>query len=411
MDRLNRTVLNTLGGLTMLTLAAGAAAAACPETSGQTVGPCTARRLPDATIIDGRVQTLALPVTLTLAAEPEDAAGTSTSTSIYILKVDDREVKVTVKDGQTSVEVDGQKVDASRYTIKDGVVTVKDEKGEKIAEIITSSVRPGARGTARSTMRFGGMNPRLGEGGGIIVTPGEGGQFTWSQASPPPVMLGVTTAEASEDLIQHLGLEEKSALLVSAVVPDSPAAAAGLKKGDLIYSLNGERLEDPAGLRQKLMNKKPGDEVKLGVYQNGQKKELTAKLAAYDETKFSTVPNITRIAPELNLDELDLNRVPGNAEMAERLQELAKRLQVRPGDDEAIRELREKARQLADEAKEQARRRFGGMNPPMAPEAPMVLMDRGAASDARLRRLEDRLARIEALLEQIAAKQNNEGGR
>jgi len=60
---------------------------------------------------------------------------------------------------------------------------------------------------------------------------------------------------------------------VRGVFANSPAAKAGLKVGDVITSLNGERIRNASELREKLMTNREAKDLKLGVLRN--KSELT----------------------------------------------------------------------------------------------------------------------------------------
>jgi serine protease Do len=66
--------------------------------------------------------------------------------------------------------------------------------------------------------------------------------------------------------------------LVSEVTPGSPAAKAGLKRGDIIVTLDGEPVPDGRALRLRIAEKPPGSTVRLDVIRRGQNRELTAKL-------------------------------------------------------------------------------------------------------------------------------------
>ncbi len=57
--------------------------------------------------------------------------------------------------------------------------------------------------------------------------------------------------------------EGNATLEVSSVVPGSPGERAGLQYGDVLLSLDGERLEDFDGLKQRLAGHRPGDSVDL----------------------------------------------------------------------------------------------------------------------------------------------------
>jgi len=66
------------------------------------------------------------------------------------------------------------------------------------------------------------------------------------------------------------------------VIPDSPAALGGLMQGDIIYSLNGERLQKMSateGLRSTIKSIKPLTEVALQVLRGNELMEIRVKLA------------------------------------------------------------------------------------------------------------------------------------
>ncbi len=78
---------------------------------------------------------------------------------------------------------------------------------------------------------------------------------------------------------------EGAGVLIGAITPDSPAAAAGLRAGDRILTWNGEPFDGAGGLMQNLRDASPGDVVTLGVarpQESGDEEEieLTATLAA-----------------------------------------------------------------------------------------------------------------------------------
>ena len=66
---------------------------------------------------------------------------------------------------------------------------------------------------------------------------------------------------------------------VESVAPKSPAAAAGVRAGDVIESLDGSAIGDANKLLQVLAKKQPGDKVKLGLLREGESLEVQVVLA------------------------------------------------------------------------------------------------------------------------------------
>jgi serine protease Do len=102
--------------------------------------------------------------------------------------------------------------------------------------------------------------------------------------------LGVSIQEVTSDLAKAFNLPSAEGALVGDVQPDSPGAKAGLQKGDVITSLNGQKVADYHDLRLRISQLAPGTNVKLEVYRNGQKQEMSATLAEYPE-KTETAEN------------------------------------------------------------------------------------------------------------------------
>jgi serine protease Do len=99
--------------------------------------------------------------------------------------------------------------------------------------------------------------------------------------------LGIDAEDLNGQLGTFFGAPEGEGILVRAVSNDSPAEKAGLKAGDVITSLNGERIRSVGDLRQKLASRN-GDKdkddkkqtVKLGVLRNKSEMSLNVELPA-----------------------------------------------------------------------------------------------------------------------------------
>ncbi len=95
-------------------------------------------------------------------------------------------------------------------------------------------------------------------------------------------MLGVNIQNITDDTAKALDLKEVSGVLVSNVRAGSAGEKAGLKRGDIITAINGEKTEDSNILRNKIAGTLPGTEVKLTVIRDGANQELTAVLDEYN---------------------------------------------------------------------------------------------------------------------------------
>jgi S1-C subfamily serine protease len=105
--------------------------------------------------------------------------------------------------------------------------------------------------------------------------------------------LGITAQPVTDSAAKLFRLPSNHGLLVETVQPGSAAAKAGLRAGtqsatlagvtyplggDLIDTVQGDPLYSIEQLRDAIGDKKPGDEVKLGVYRGDQHRTVTVKL-------------------------------------------------------------------------------------------------------------------------------------
>jgi len=95
--------------------------------------------------------------------------------------------------------------------------------------------------------------------------------------------LGVHVQAVDQSLADSFGLDSPAGALVSSVEPDSAAAEAGLKAGDVILKFNGETVRDSAALSMHVNTTAPGQKAKLDVWRDGKRIELTAKIRSADD--------------------------------------------------------------------------------------------------------------------------------
>ena len=88
--------------------------------------------------------------------------------------------------------------------------------------------------------------------------------------------LGVGTQPVSlpEALRQRFNLEQPTAVIVVAVQPSSPAASAGLLKGDVVVSLGGTSITDPGDLASVLRPDHVGEDMTVSVLRGGEPRDI-----------------------------------------------------------------------------------------------------------------------------------------
>ena len=86
--------------------------------------------------------------------------------------------------------------------------------------------------------------------------------------------LGVSIQPLSEDIADGLGLKSTEGVLVAEVNADGPASKAGMQAGDVILSVDGEKIEELRELPRVIADIEPGKDSKIVVWRNGERREL-----------------------------------------------------------------------------------------------------------------------------------------
>lgn len=90
--------------------------------------------------------------------------------------------------------------------------------------------------------------------------------------------LGVAAEPVADEVRAQLPLQPGEGLSVRHVMPDSPAAKAGIAEHDIITRLDDQILVSSDQLRSLVKMRKPGESVKVTFLRKGEKKEATASL-------------------------------------------------------------------------------------------------------------------------------------
>ena len=69
-------------------------------------------------------------------------------------------------------------------------------------------------------------------------------------------------------------------LVVEGVEPESPAAKAGLKKGDVVVRVEKESVGSPDAFRETLQSFAPGESINISILRNREPVSVKATLAA-----------------------------------------------------------------------------------------------------------------------------------
>ena len=124
--------------------------------------------------------------------------------------------------------------------------------------------------------------------------------------------IGVSTMQLTKQLAEYFGVAEGTGVLVTAVTDDSPAAKAGVKAGDVITAVDGEKVEGAGDLSRGINKKKDGD-VTLTIIRNKDQQRITVTPKA-DPTPTGVIGQGGRtiVIPRVELGEIpEMNiRIP-----------------------------------------------------------------------------------------------------
>jgi serine protease Do/serine protease DegQ len=121
-------------------------------------------------------------------------------------------------------------------------------------------------------------------------------------------VLGVQLLPVTPDIAKEFGLSESSGALVQGVAAGSAADHAGIKTGDIITSLNGSTVRNPAELRNAIGMQHVGDRVEIGILRDGKPRKVTANIAERGDVEAAGAADINK-----GLDGAQLNDAPDGA--------------------------------------------------------------------------------------------------
>lgn len=371
----------------------------------------------------------------------------------YTIKVGKDEYWIVVRGSEIdSVKINGKDAPLERAGIQGnalmiyndvGSVTARVRLGGSLVDFPSASGGAAASGDAqgRST-RTRMIYPRSveagsqagGQGGGkgglLGSQSGNAGQgpSTWvvdtnSELIERSVMVGVQMVPVEPALVGHFGLEPGVGIMVSAVAEGLPAAESGLKPFDIITKIDDKKVESVNALRDVLVTRKakPGEMIKFSIISGGQPREVSIKLVPFEQAQFAGA----------NWKQMPYEPMSMNLKLPTENLKFFENDDASPltgtNDPNLI---VERAKRAAELSVQDAQNKFKSFAGPVVTTLPrgaealgdaqgglpaqqiMILPDsfgqsaRAMAMEAeRLAALEDRLARMEALLREMAARQ------
>ena len=115
--------------------------------------------------------------------------------------------------------------------------------------------------------------------------------------------IGVSTTQLTKQLAEYFGIADGNGVLITSVTENSPAAKAGLKAGDIITAVDGEKIDGAGDLSRGINKKKEGD-VTLTVIRNKNQRTVNVTPDAAAKPTVLGQGGRTIVIPGVELGEL-----------------------------------------------------------------------------------------------------------
>ena len=169
--------------------------------------------------------------------------------------------------------------------------------------------------------------------------------------APATAFLGVVTSDVPDVLAEHLDLKDHEGIIVRSLMPDGPAAKAGISVHDVITRVGDQLIQSPADISKCIGAQKPGDRVNVEIIHKGKPSKL--------EITLCNRPAGVAAAEPMPMDQLNLEELP--REMAERVRKAIEgnlggldlqlgedAAQIPPQMEDAMRQLKQRMQKALD---------------------------------------------------------------
>lgn len=111
--------------------------------------------------------------------------------------------------------------------------------------------------------------------------------------------VGVNFREVDEAIRKEFNIDDVNGLYVFDVAKDGGAAAAGIKKGDVITKVGGSTIFSSSDLQERVARLSPGDKLKLTYKREGKERDVTVTLKAQEASKSAEEEARSKSATEI----------------------------------------------------------------------------------------------------------------
>jgi C-terminal processing protease CtpA/Prc len=197
-----------------------------------------------------------------------------------------------------------QKIEELQARLAERLAGQQEQMAERLdARALQASVRVAVQQAQEQQRRIE-VAPEPGDEDSMVLLGDDGASW-----------LGVESLEISSERAKELKLPAERGVLLERIVPDSPAAKAGLKDNDVITEINGQRVEGAAQFRRMIREIPAGRSVQFTVWRDGRAQTVSVTLGKSEEHAnmwFKTAPRafsfqlpsieVPEVAPMLDMD-------------------------------------------------------------------------------------------------------------
>jgi Do/DeqQ family serine protease len=104
--------------------------------------------------------------------------------------------------------------------------------------------------------------------------------------------LGINVQDLTPELAHGLGVARTEGAVITQVQPDSPAARAGLRPGDIVIEADGHPVRSASDLRNRIALVRAGQEIELTLLRSGARRVITARVGERQTAAARVAPQI-----------------------------------------------------------------------------------------------------------------------
>jgi serine protease Do len=233
---------------------------------------------------------------------PAEVVGADEKTDIAVLRVDaDNLASIKIGDsdqlrvGEMVLAIGSPLSPNLAHSVTSGIVSAKGRSNVGLADYedfiqTDAAINPGNSGGALINLdgELVGINTAIAsrsggyQGIGFAVPSNTASRIMNSLIEHGTVVrgwLGIYIQDIDETLAAAMDLERREGALVADVTEGGPAESSGIMQGDIVVSMDGEKIENSTQLRNEVAARQPGSKTTLEILRDGTKKRITVTLA------------------------------------------------------------------------------------------------------------------------------------